>query len=305
MKRLTTATAIIAMSSAGALAGGIDRTGQFLGPLFEKGGETGQYTEFSFRIADPQASAAAIPADPLAGFSNVGFAYKTDITDQLSFALILDQPFGADVDYRPVIQGFAFIDATAVTGVARYKFNDTWSVHGGLRLQEIGGSIQTTVGGVPFNLTASSDYAVGALAGVAYERPDIALRVALTYNSEIDQSLTGTEINLAGPTVSQTNFTVTTPASWNLEFQTGIAQNTLLFGSVRYVEWEGFNLSTPAAGQYVNFTDDTTTYSLGIGRRFNENWSGAIVVGYEEGDDTTNTLLAPTDGFTTLGLGAT
>ncbi|WP_298357438.1 outer membrane beta-barrel protein [uncultured Litoreibacter sp.] len=298
MKRITTAAVVLAATTSMASAGGIDRSGQSLRALFEDGGETGNYAELSYSFADPTANGSLGSDDGLDAYSQFGLAYKTNLTDQLSFALILDTPFAANVTYGagPFAGGTAQIDSTAFTGVLRYKFNNGFSVHGGLRLQELGGTI-VSIG----LLQAESDLELGYVAGVAYERPDIALRVALTYNSEIDHGLTGTE-NVVNPTA----FTVTTPASWNLDFQTGIAENTLLFGSVRYVEWAGFNLTTPGLGTYANFTANTTSYTLGVGRKFNENWSGAVTIGYESPTTRpTTTPLAPTAGFRSIGLGAT
>jgi len=312
MKRIVSAAALLAASTSLATAGGIDRTGQFVRALFEKGGETGGYAEFSFGAVSLGASSAGLPVDPLKSYSQFGFAFKQDVNEKLSFGVILDQPIGASVDYRPFpfafgISGFAIVESIAVTALARYKFNENFSIHGGLRFQDLGGQIQTFVGGVsPANLTASSDFGVGFVVGAAYERPEIAMRVALTYSSEIDVDLTGTEIALATATASQTSFTATIPASLNLEFQTGIAKDTLLFGSIRYVEWEGFNLTTPGQGQYVNFRDDSITYSLGIGRRFNDNWAGAITLGFEEpGTRPGNTLLNPRTGQQSIGVGVT
>ncbi len=309
MKYLATTATAVALTTTSAFAGAIDRSGQFLGPLFQDGGETGQYVEFSFGQVDPTANSAAIPADPLQGFTSVGVAYKTEINDRLSFALILDEPFGADIELpiAPGLLGLADVSSFAVTGVGRYKFSENWSVHGGLRLQRISGTIQTVVGGVGpvANLNLASDFEPGLVAGVAYERPDIALRVALTYNSEIDNRLDGTEtVIVPALGASPASTTVTTPESINLEFQSGVAANTLVFGSIRHVFWDGVTLGTDL-GDYVSFNEDTTTYRLGLGRRFNENWSGAVTLTHEEGDGFTTTLLAPTDGITAIGLGAT
>lgn len=308
MNKVISVAAILAASTSMASAGGIDRSGQFLRVLFEQGGETGSYAEFALGSVSPRAGNDVFPADPLDSYQPYSFGLKQDINDQLSFALIVDQPFGADVDYRPFLPlgiGNAKIETKAITGVVRYKFNENFSVHGGLRAQQIGGEISTFIGGaIPAQLFADSDFDFGALVGATYERPDIALRVSLTYNSEIDHSMTGTE-TIIGGAPADTNFDITTPASLNLTFQTGIAADTLLFGSVRYVEWEGFNL-TNATGQYVNFREDTTTYSLGIGRRFNENWSGAVTYTYESaGLRPTNTLLNPTTGIDSIGVGLT
>ncbi len=308
MNKLFSAAAILAASTSMAAAGGIDRSGQFLRVLFEPGGESGSYAEFALGSVSPRAGNDVFPTDPLGSYQPYSFGLKQDINDQLSFALILDQPFGADVDFRPFLPlgiGNADIDTQAITGVLRYKFNENFSVHGGLRAQTIGGEISTFIGGaIPAQLVADSDLDFGALVGVTYERPDIALRVSLTYNSEIDHGLSGTETIIGGG-VAPSSFDVTTPASLNLTFQTGIAADTLLFGSVRYVEWQGFNLTT-ATGQYVNFREDTTTFSLGLGRRFNENWSGAVTYTHESaGIRPTNTLLNPTTGIDSIGIGLT
>jgi long-subunit fatty acid transport protein len=177
---------------------------------------------------------------------------------------------------------------------------------------EASGSIYTRVGAGPgpfSQLRASSDTGVGYLVGAAYEIPDIALRVALTYQSAIDLDFTGTEETFdptsgaAVPsTLRSTAFAVEFPESLNLEFQSGIAEDTLLFGSIRHQWWDGFNLTT-ATGRYVNFTSDSTTYQIGVGRRFNENWSGSISYSHRtEGTTPSDTALAPTTGFDTITL---
>lgn len=323
MKTLTTGMVALAMTAGTASAGGIDRSGQFLSPLFQDGGETGAYMQLSFGTISPTANGTnvAIPGgvigDPLASFDSASFAYKNTINDKLSFALIVDQPFGASVDYGPTplagplaglgLQSQADITSNALTGVLRYKFNENFSVHGGLRNQQLKGTIVSGQG----ILIGDGERDWGYLAGVAYERKDIAMRVALTYNSEIDNNLKGTTFNPVGMAyVPVPDFTVTTPESWNLEFQTGIAKDTLLFGSVRYVKWDGFNLTAFGADgpatEYVNFGEDTVTYSIGVGRRLNENWSIAATYGYEAaGDRPDTTLLAPTTGSETFGLAAT
>ena len=75
-----------------------------------------------------------------------------------------------------------------------------------------------------------------------------------------------------------------------------------MFGSIRHVFWEGINLTTSGAGEYVKFDEDTTSYTLGVGRRLNENWSIAVTLGYEGGDGT-GTTLGPSSGYQSIGLG--
>ena len=86
------------------------------------------------------------------------------------------------------------------------------------------------------------------MGGVAYEVPEIALRVALTYFSDVKLGMSGTEglspgAGGANPTMTATNFNVTMPETILLEAQSGIAADTLLFGSVRYTAWDGFSIT--------------------------------------------------------------
>lgn len=305
MKTLMTATAALLAGTTLVSAGGIDRSGQFLGPLFESGGDTGSYLQFSFGQVDPAANTASM-SDPLSPYNPVSLAYKTNLTDELSLAVIIDEPYGVNVNYidGAFAGGSANIKSTATTMVLRYKINDNFSVHGGLRAQNLEGSIVSSAA-----LDATGEYAAGYLVGAAYERPDIALRVAVTYNSSITNDFTGLEVGLdtSGNPISFTPvaFEVEFPESINVEFQTGIAQDTLLFGSIRYAMWDGFVLDSGLT-EYVDFSEDTTTYSLGVGRRINENLALSASVGYEApGERPSTTALAPTTGSTTLTVAAT
>ena len=58
---------------------------------------------------------------------------------------------------------------------------------------------------------------MGWVAGVAYEMPDIAARVWLTYNSSIDHDFDMKESGGPLPVTMSGNHTVTTPRSWTLE----------------------------------------------------------------------------------------
>jgi long-subunit fatty acid transport protein len=225
--------------------------------------------------------------------------------------VIVDQPFGANIEYTagafaatpigPYPGGFADVTSKAMTFVGRYKYNDNFSVHAGARAQSLTGTIASADG----ILNASSDYAWGALVGAAYERPDIAMRVALTYNSAIKNKLSGMH-NFATPVSGSHK----SPESLNLEFQTGIATDTLLFGSVRHAKWGGRSLETTPVGggttiNWVNFRDDSTSYTLGVGRKINDKLSLAVTLGYEgAGTRPGNTPLAPTNGYKSIGLGA-
>jgi len=314
---ILTLSALLA-STAAVSAGGIDRSGQSIAALFENG----RYVELSLGSISPDTSGTAVAT--LGGFAtgNVtesylqfGAAYKADINDRLSYALIYDQPFGADVSY-PTGTGYyaagaqADLESHALTGLLRYRMNDNFSVHGGLRVQTI-----EAVAAVPFvggyTVDGARDTGVGYVAGVAYERPDIAMRVALTYNSKIKHDVDTTEF---GAVMSTTE--IETPQSVNLDFQTGIAADTLLFGGVRWVDWSSFDISptayrtattstaNPSGSSLVSYENDVITYSLGVGRKLNDTWSVSASVGYEKSEGGFASNLGPTDGNKSLALAA-
>lgn len=321
MKTTLTSVSLIALGATAAVAGGIERSTQSVSILFE----SGRYAEFNLGIVKPDVSgtlAGVFASDNmLGGYNSISFGYKQPLGDNLDVALILDQPIGADIDYPasafyPLAGTNAEIDSMALTGLLRYKLPSNFSVYGGLRLQTVKGrvSIQTRppVGPIPvsYDLQTDRDYQAGYVIGVAWEKPEIAARIALTYNSAITHSLEMSESSNVTPSSVVTQ-DVEVPQSVSLEFQTGIAADTLLFGSVRWVDWTAFVLAPPVYdGIYgprplVSYQSDRVTYNLGIGRKFNDTWSGAITFSYEpsNGDITGN--LGPTDGLTSVGLAAT
>jgi len=330
MKKLTTIAGAATIAAGSAYAGGIDRSSQFLGPLFEQGGATGSYVQLSYGRILPSAKAPNLNVgNPLGDYNSFGVAFKTDLNDKLSLGIIFEEPYGADIQYPlagPFVGGGAEVNSDQISAIVRYKVSDRFSILGGFRLLDVDGSIRTFTaapvpGGLaPISLSASSEWAIGGVVGVAYEIPDIALRVALSYNTEISADFTGTETVFADAARTipiggaATNFNVKFPESINLEFQSGVAQNTLVFGSIRHAMYNGFNLTTPAnagifggllgATNYVNFTSDSTTYSLGVGRRFNDKFSGSISFSYEaDGTIPSTTALAPTTGLSSVSIG--
>ena len=305
MKNFTTAGAILFMTTSIATAGGLDRSGQGIGVIFEDG----DYAELSFGSVTPDVSGNGLnntfngttaSGNVTPNYSQIGMAYKSQINEQVSIALIYDQPFGADVDYDTgstyvLSDTNAQVETDGVTGLVRYEINPTFSVHGGMRYVQANGVYDRADVGAPngYESTYSSGGGVGYVIGGAYERDDIAMRIALTYSSEIDLELDGSVGDLS----------TTLPESVNLDFQTGIAADTLLFGSVRYVAWDGFSLDDSIDGSILSYDDDVFTYNIGVGRRLSDSFAVSFSVGYEQstGEETGN--LGPTDGFISYQIG--
>ncbi|SNS41815.1 OmpP1/FadL family transporter [Tropicimonas sediminicola] len=279
-------------------------------------------------------------------FWSIGTALKVRFSDKLSGALIFDQPYGADVSYSgnpgsTELGGTsAFAETNAITALVRYKFDQRFSAYGGLRIQTAEGEIdlsglaygptEAMYPALPsearrsangYSVDLDRDTALGYVIGAAYEIPEIALRASLTYSSEITHEMKtkesgpNVEVTIPGiggvlvnPYEGSSTTDVKTPQSVNLDLQTGIAEDTLLFGSVRWVDWSEFRIDPK---NFVNATggglvelEDTTTYQIGLGRRFNDQWAGSFAVSYEAETDKLVSPLAPSNGLWAVALGA-
>ena len=310
----TTAASLLATT---AMAGGIDRAPFTTGILFEEG----NYAELSFGYARPSVDGTFTPG-PVLNSGNVAgdyFSYgagvKWDIDNNWAFALILDNPVGADVDYTDADAGYPFagttaeVDSTGITGILKYTTANNISVYGGLRAETLQGTVSDLPTGGPagtYTLDTNTSTELGYIVGVAWERPDIAARVALTYQSERNHDLDGTEsFSAVGPAGTNT-FTTTLPQTVTLDFQSGVAADTLVFGSLKWTDWSEFDIIPVALGSaLVEYEDDVYALNLGVGRRFNETWSGAITIGYETGTGQPTGNLGPTEGQKSIGVGVT
>ncbi|SIS73267.1 outer membrane protein transport protein [Phaeovulum vinaykumarii] len=329
----TTALGAVALtlSAAAAGAGGIDRSSQSVGILFEEG----RYVELSMGGFAPEVSGSlggAASGDMAGDWSSVSIAYKQAFGDKIDVALIFDQPIGADIDYPagtpyPYSGSTATIDSNAITALMRYKLPSNFSIIGGMRALRTSGKVMLPPV-VGYRMSTSTETDVGYIVGVAWEKPEIAARVALTYNSKITHDFDATETTLAplpglAAGTYNTAFSTNVPQSVNLEFQSGIAKDTLLFGSVRWVDWSDFVIrpttyvgainglvtagAIPAGTNrnLVDYNKSTITYTLGLGRKFNETWSGAVIASYEPQGNSPTGNLGPHDGMAALGVAAT
>ncbi len=330
MKQALTAGAALLLTTSIASAGGVERSVPSVALLFEEG----NYLELNFGYIAPEVSGtqaipfASAPAGADSGdiaedYTQLSFGYKNDLTDNLSMALIIDEPIGAAVDYAgdtdyaygggiTPFGSTATIDSIGLTALLAYEVPSNITVYGGVRAIQTSGEV-ALFNSYSMSTTTETDF--GYVVGAAWERPEIAARVALTYHSEVTHDFTATEqvtgVPMLAPPVpeTETEFSTTIPQSVTLEAQTGIAANTLLFGSIRWVDWSEFDISPTIFGaggsSLVDYEDDTITYNLGLGRRFNEEWSGAVTAGYEAANGGFSGNLGPTDGNTSLGVAVT
>lgn len=178
----------------------------------------------------------------------------------------------------------------------------------GARAQALG-AVATSTTPLTYSASSSADGKLGYVIGAAYERPDIALRVGLTYESGVTHKLDTVENNPALGAVGAASVTeVKMPASLTLDFRTGVAKDTLVFGSVKWVEHSVWEVRTASYEQLTGeevtgFDNDGVTYTLGLGRKINDNFSVFGRIGYEKAHGGVASRLAPTDGRKSIGIG--
>ena len=321
--KINTVVAVLLATTSMATAGGMDRATTGTSTLFEKG----SYAELSYASTAPSIGPNANLLLGLAGgmnvtqsFTTTQFSFKTDLNDKLSVAISSNNnPFGVDVDFDDFATGGgayagitslrANLGSTAVTSMARYKITDRVSAIAALKYQTVSGTADVSVplsaasGGAvdgDVSLTRASD--TNFIVGASYEIPEIALRVVGTYESEatFDPSVIA-ETSGANTGPGQ----IKTPEVLMLEFQSGVAANTLVFGSIRHAKWEDAQVKMSAAygnAQLSDF-DNSTTYTLGVGRKFSDSFSASLSASVDTGDGDDASLLAPTGGSTAISLG--
>ena len=279
----------------GAFAAALDRSGQSISAFLQPG----NYFEAGISVLDPNVSGkvrngytpnAALPASS-AGLQNTSVgemagdyyfpsaALKLQVTDNFSFGLIYDQPFGAEAEYStgtqkttalpgPLAplgnQGLFHNGTEGTSGEVKsqsismlfgYQPTENFNFYAGPVYQTMKGDVQlrglayggnATFGGYNASIKETGD--IGWLAGAAFQIPDIALKASVTYRSEIEHSVNVKEsFNSAGllaglNAAPSLNTDITTPQSVNLDFQTGIMANTVAFANVRWVDWSSFSI---------------------------------------------------------------
>ena len=241
LKALSTAMILATVPMTGALAAAMDRSGQSMAAFLQPG----NYFEAGISVLDPSVSGnvksgyvpAGAPAAlaPVFGLENTNVgemagdyyfphaALKLQLTDNFSFGLIYDQPFGAKAEFSantkttppaavldsisPALGAFggqgAFHDGTEGTKVEvdtqnlamvfGFQPTENWNIYGGPVYQTVKGDVQLrglAYGGSAtfgsYNANMKEDSAIGWLAGFAYQIPEIALKTSVTYRSEVE-----------------------------------------------------------------------------------------------------------------------
>ena len=395
MNRFTAAAVASILGTGVAVAGGLDRSGQSNAALFDPAGTVS--AGISYVNPDLTGSdTGGLPGTYDAGnsYTTYSWSYANRLNDRISYAIIGDQPFGADIFYDADPNASALggttadLTSDAISFLGRFAITERVSVFGGIRAERAGGDIvlnglayQAALGarglgdalgaaaaageptsagilqglgagapaalagvatgnpqtapleaqirsiatppGAPtfadsidaiqaytrtggYEVEIEQDWGVGLTVGAAFEIPEIALRLAVSYQSEVKHETTGNEASILFGGVEQSNdLTFYSPQSVNVDFQTGINDNTLVLAGLRYTNWDDFDVIPTLLGSDLANIDDSYRWNVGVARRFSPNFVGLASLTYEkdQGSDTVSPL-GPTDGQIGLSLGA-
>lgn len=225
-----------------------------------------------------------------------------------------------------------------ITGLVGVKLGDNFQVYGGPAYQRIeadvalrGPAYLTSAG---YDAHISSGDGLGWVAGAVFMKPEIALKAALTYRSEIDHENNIAEtvpaldyigqyapdkvaaINELAKRNGKGTIEITTPESFNFDFQTGINPTTLATAKVRYVPWSNFEIippqynaattseTAPNGLPLVGYDDDQWQVELGLAKRLAPNLAVSGNIGWDSGAGNPTTSLGPIEGYYSVGAGA-
>lgn len=251
-------------------AAALDRSGQSIAAFLQPN----NYFEAGITVLDPNVSGKDISQNNTGDMANHYYspnaALKIQATEHFSIGLIYDQPYGADAQYtgqsnfienRPLpFQGgtSVTVDTENLNLLFGYQPNQNWNLYAGAVYQTLDATVllrgESYSAYSGYDFKTGRDEAVGWLAGIAYQIPEIALKTSLTYRAKIKHEMNAYENHgIAGFTGSpvfdamlnqinnaQGRTEITTPQSVNLDFQAGIMENTVAFANVRWVNWKDF-----------------------------------------------------------------
>ena len=208
----------------------------------------------------------------------------------------------------------------SLTVMGKYSFSDRFDVLLGATQNSLNKSTISTILGT-YEVEAKT--ATSSVLGAAFSKPEIALRVELLFqpkstikaNSDFTKGAAGDDYAFALSSgaitidnVADFTTTLSRPETMTLNFQSGIASDTLLYGSIHRASWKSSQI-TVATGNAVSNVEseftDTTALSLGVARKVNEQLALTASLSSEDGGGKTSTsLFTQSNGSQGISLGA-
>ena len=199
----------------------------------------------------------------------------------------------------------ADVEVNSLALLAKYRINENMSVLGGLNRYDVSNGKVTTLLG---HYVVSGDE-MAPIVGAAYENKEIALRAELVMQLETDVTLTAqSALNPTAALTAVTGAKMVLPQTMTLNLQSGIAEDTLLFGSIHKADWKTANITIPQNGAVAatgSSFSNSTACSIGLGRKLTDDLSVLGSYSMEDGGGATSTSsFTMNDGHQTLGLAA-
>ena len=302
----------------------------------------GNYGELSYASLDYDVKATALKApggtasyitekNIVKDQNRTVFSFKTSVSD---FTLGLSSFTSAAMKLNGSGSTYYSGNGTAIPSadaeistlafLSKYSYSENFDVLLGVNQNTLAASTATTSRGT-YKISGKSG--MGEIYGVAYSKPEIALRVELLAQPKAKMTTSTNYVPsaygvgtiaaaLAGGDSACTvvpaggvnfNSTLSRPETYTLNLQTGIAENTLLIGSIHKTNWSKSQIDVPtgcsASATGSKFTDTTTT-KVGVGRKLSDNWS--VLASYQQetgGNKTTTSLFTVNNGYQSINLG--
>ena len=312
--------ALVALDASSAVAGGFTRGAADIDILYEDGRFV---TRDSMTFVDPNRTYDKKPGVPGLAPSLDGrefsdsywvpsLAAKVGITDDLSCAATYTVSNGGSSDNRGVIDRRGKIKESFTTDeyglTCAYRFElpkGRMYVIGGVFYEDFDYDLDARTFAAPGVLTpikvGLGDGDFGWRAGLAYEIPEIAFRTSLVYRSGTSFSADGdARFDALGMTAPAGGWG-DLPQSVELKVQSGIAENWLAFGSVKWTDWSVMDRLHLRFGPQDFYNDyywrDGLTVSAGVAHSFNDKVSGFTSVTWDRGVATGWDLYGDTVSF--------
>ena len=304
--KIITGVSLVALTAGMAQAGGFELQTLDTSAMYQSGG----YASFSTAQINSDLGGQVgngPKTKTLRDQSITNFALKSDVgvvgVGLSSYRSGAIQMSGEN-DYATTYAPSADADLDSMTLMANYSLSDEISILGGITQNNLKAFTLNTLAsgavGTPYQINSGTS--TGYVIGAAYSIPDIALRAELLYQPSSALTTDGT---FAGAALTAS---IKRPETLTLNFQTGIAEGTLLTASVHNAKWSAapVTVDTVVDVADINETfDDSTKYSVGLARKLSNKW--AISAGYsreEGGGSEASSLFTLSNGSQAFSLGA-
>lgn len=331
-------TLLVTICPVSLLAGGLERSAPATGILFKSGDVVEFRTSYSQPSLDGSVNVGAFGEQQSGNVAEstlrFGVGVKQQVNERIAYALVFEQPHWARVSYNEADERYPYRDSVAkfseqrLTLWGKYQPSENFSIYGGpmasrtkvsagIKIKVPNPTDGSSVPLLDYSGSAPGETALGYAFGAAWENPAKAQRVSLTYFSELEFDVRATEsatrVDIAtGETFTIQNSVTGTsyklPQSVTFAAQTGLNKKTLLFGSARWADWSEYRIApfvyeSVLGSALSSLKNDTTTLSIGIGRKLNEQLSLFAVGSYEKARGGLKGNLSPGDGRKSLALG--